>query len=64
MLYDIYQQGGDNIIYLLNAYFFIYFINLFISLYSISTFIDIHLFHNLQGSKLNLKISQKKDDYN
>ncbi len=63
MLYYILQQGGGNIKNLLNVYFSIYFINFFISLYSIYTFIDIYLFHNLQGSKLNLKISQKKDDY-
>lgn len=55
------NQGGDTIIKLVNIFFIIYIINLLINLYSIYTFFDIHLFHNLQGSKLNLKkqLSQK-----
>lgn len=58
------NQGGDNITNLINIFFIIYIINLFITLYSIYTFFEIHLFHNLQGSKLNLKkqLSQKKED--
>lgn len=65
MLYYVYQQGGDNIIKLINVFFIIYIINLLITLYSIYTFFDIHIFHNLQGSKLNLKKQtlQKKEDY-
>lgn len=49
------NQGGGNINTLLNIFFIIYIINIFITLYSIYTFFEIHLFHNLQGSKLNIK---------
>ena len=49
------NQGGGNITRLINLFFIIYIINIFITLYSIYTFFDIYLFHNLQGSKLNLK---------
>lgn len=55
MLYDFYQLGGDIISKLLNIFFIFYFINLLIFLYSIYTFFEIKFFHNLQGSKLELK---------
>lgn len=64
MLYYVHQQGGDSIFKLVNLFFITYIINILITLYSFYTFFDIKLFHNLQGSKLNLKkqISQKKED--
>lgn len=55
MLYYVYQQGGGNINKITNLFFIIYIINILVTLYSIYTFFEIHLFHNLQGSKLNLK---------
>ena len=50
-----YKLGGDIISKLLIWFFFFYLINFIIILYSIYTFFEIYFFHNLQGSKLNLK---------
>ena len=40
---------------LLNTFLIIFIINFFITFYSIYTFSEIYIFHNLQGSKLNIK---------
>ena len=58
------NQGGGNIIKIINIFFFIYIISGFFTLYSIYTFFEIYLFHNLQGSKLKLKnqILNKMED--
>jgi hypothetical protein len=40
---------------LLNIFFIIFIINFFITFYSLYTFFEIYIFHNLQGSKLNIK---------
>lgn len=40
---------------LLNTFLIIFIINFFITFYSIYTFFEIYIFHNLQGSKLNIK---------
>ena len=48
-------EGGDNISRLINAYFLTFIIYLFITLYSLYSFFDIILFHNKQGSKLEIK---------
>lgn len=42
----------DTIIYL---FFILLIINSFITFYSIYTFFELYIFHNLQGSKLNIK---------
>ena len=42
----------DNIIYL---FFILLIINSFITFYSIYTFFELYVFHNLQGSKLDIK---------
>lgn len=47
--------GGDDMDILINMFFITFIINLFIVCYSIYTFFDIKIFHNLQGSKLNIK---------
>lgn len=54
-----------NIIRLVNIFFIYYIICVFFTLYSIYAFFDIYVFHNLQGSKLQLKkeLAQKKEDY-
>lgn len=46
---------------LINIFFIIYIISVLITLYSIYTFFDIKLFHNLQGSKLEIKQKQKNN---
>ena len=58
------NQGGGNIIKIINIFFFIYIISGFFTLYSIYTFFNLYLFHNLQGSKLKLKknILQKSEE--
>lgn len=40
---------------LINVFFITFILNIFIVFYSIYTFFDIKIFHNLQGSKLNIK---------
>lgn len=40
---------------LINVFFITFIINVLIVFYSIYTFFDIKIFHNLQGSKLNIK---------
>lgn len=40
---------------LIHLFFITFIINNFIIFYSIYTFFDIFIFHNLQGSKLNIK---------
>lgn len=40
---------------LLNLFFITFIIYFFITFYSIYTFFEIYIFHNLQGSKLNIK---------
>ena len=40
---------------LLIIFFTLFIINFFITFYSIYTFFEIYVFHNLQGSKLNIK---------
>ena len=55
MLYYFYQLGGDIISKLLIIFFIFYFFIILIFLYSIYTFFEIKFFHNLQGSKLELK---------
>ena len=40
---------------LIDLFFIFFIIHLFITLYSIYLFLDNKIFHNLQGSKLNLK---------
>ncbi len=47
--------GGDGMETLINMFFITFIINFFIVCYSIYTFFDIKIFHNLQGSKLNIK---------
>lgn len=54
------MQGGDIISKVINYFFITYIINLFITIYSIYSFFDIKIFHNMQGSKLNLKKEQFK----
>lgn len=49
------MEGGDIISKLINLFFITLSLNLFITLYSIYTYLEIKLFHNLQGSKLQLK---------
>ena len=48
-------KGGDVIDILLTLFFISFIFNLFICFYSIYSFINIKCFHNLQGSKLNIK---------
>jgi len=44
---------------LIDLFFIILIINSFITFYSIYLFFDIKIFHNKQGSKLNIKINSK-----
>jgi len=44
---------------LLDLFFITFIINLFITFYSIYLFFDIKLFHNKQGSKLNIKFLRR-----
>ena len=48
-------KGGGNIFKLIDLFFFTFIIYLFTTLYSLYTFFDIIIFHNKQGSKLEIK---------
>lgn len=48
-----------NIIQLIDWFFLVFIFNLFVTLYSIYLFFDIKIFHNAQGSKLNIKFSRR-----
>jgi len=52
-------QGGDIISKLIHLFFIVYIINILITFYSIYTFFDLKLFHNSQGSKLQLKLRRQ-----
>lgn len=62
MLYYSYQLGGDFISKLFIIFSIFYFINLIIFFYSIYTYFEIYFFHNLQGSKLELKKQLLKEN--
>lgn len=52
-------QGGDFISNLIHIFFIVYIINILITFYSIYTFFDLKVFHNSQGSKLQLKLRRQ-----
>ena len=60
MLYYIfklvsYLVRGDSFLHLTELFFISLFLHFFIVFYSLYSLIEIFLFHNLQGSKLNIK---------